>query len=148
MRTRLVARPAVQRSSVMALVSRELVLSKLNAVFPDPKTAAEALAALDRFDGPSPEAVHLAIIKLSNGQLWKLRELVEKARKDFRDVLFPAQAPEQFRSLSSSRNPAWSWGWLPPKKPSAKKAAALVKKDAAMQKRDQKQWLDWLSAGP
>jgi hypothetical protein len=131
----------------MALISRELVVAKVNAVFPDSRTAGEALAALDRFDGPSRETVQLAIIKLSDGQLWKVRDLVQKARKDFRDVLFPAQSPEQCRSLNSSRDPAWSWGSLPQKKPS-KKAAALARKEAAMQKRDQKQWLEWLSTGP
>jgi hypothetical protein len=131
----------------MALVSRELVLAKMNGAFPNPEIAALALAALDRFDGPSREGVQLAIIKLSDGQLWKLRELVQKARKDFRDVLYPAQAPEQFRNLDARHDPTRFWGRLRSRKPSAKKAAALTKNEVAMQKRDQKQWIDWLSAG-
>ncbi len=134
--------------TVMALVSRELVLAKLNGAFPDPDIAAQALAALDRLEGPVRDGVQLAIIKLSDGELWKLRELVQKARKDFRDVLYPAQAPEEFRTLNYRGDPTEFWGRRPTKKPSAKKAAALIKKEAAMRKRDQKQWLDWLRSGP
>jgi hypothetical protein len=132
----------------MALVTRKLVLAKLNSAFPDPGAAAEALAALDRFEGPVRDGVQLAIIKLSDGQLWKLRELVQQARKDFRDVLYPAQAPEQFRNLSPRFDPTQFRGRPPGKKPSGKEAAALAKKESAMQKRDQKQWLDWLAGGP
>ena len=136
----------------MALVSRQLVLQKLAASFPDRNEAEQALAALDRYGTDGAEMVHLAIIKLSEGKLWRLRELVQVARQDFRDVLFPAQSPETFREFAKQR-PAhegwsWCWGMLPPESPSPKKAAALAKKAQAMQKRDQKQWLDWLAAGP
>jgi hypothetical protein len=133
----------------MAHVSRQLVLKKLATAFPDPKEAEQAIAALGRYETDHAELVHLAIIKLSEGKLWKLRELVQVARHDFRDVLFPAQAPEFFRQFAKDR-PAHDgvsgcWGMLPPKRPSPKKAAALAKKTEAMQKRDQMQWLDWLA---
>jgi hypothetical protein len=136
----------------MALVSRQLVLQRLAAAFPNGKEAEQALAALDRYGTDDAEMVHLAIIKLSEGKLWRLRELVQVAREDFRDVLFPAQSPEVFREFAKQRpaheGPSWCWGMLPPKRPSPKKAAAIDKKAEAMRKRDQKQWLDWLSAGP
>jgi hypothetical protein len=136
----------------MALVSRQLVLEKLAAVFPDAKDAAQAVAALDRYGADGAEMVHLAIIKLSEGKLWKLRELVQLAREDFRDVLVRAQSPELFRQLASEprvhEGPDWCWGMLPPKRPSPRKAAAMAKKAAAMRKRDQKQWLEWLSGKP
>jgi hypothetical protein len=136
----------------MALVSRQLVLQKLAAAFPNANDAKQALAALDRYGTDDAEMVHLAIIKLSEGKLWRLRELVQVAREDFRDVLAPAQSPEVFREFAKQRpaheGPGWCWGMLPPKRPSPKKAAAIAKKAEAMRKRDQKQWLDWLSAGP
>jgi hypothetical protein len=54
------------------------------------------LRSLDRYsirDGEaSAEAVHLAILKLCQGKLWRVRELVQEARRDFRDVLYPAQS--------------------------------------------------------
>jgi hypothetical protein len=90
----------------MALISRQFVLAQLAATFPDPKIAEQALVSLNSYDqktsGPGPEAVHLAIILLSEGELWRLRELVEKARHDFRDVLYPAQSREEWSKLLSS----------------------------------------------
>jgi len=126
----------------MSAVSRKLVLKKRAIVFPDPSVAKQALRSLARYGKSSSEplvdAVHLAIIKLSDGELWKLRELVRAARGDFRDVLYPAQAPERFKDLRD--NPPPDWGKLP--RPKALSAA----KQTAMDKRDLKQWLDWLAS--
>ena len=141
----------------MTLVSRELVLKKVAATFPDQAEAEQALAALDRYKSPGgPEIVQLAIIKLSEGKLWKVRKFVRVAQQDFRDVLGPAQSPEFDRRMrqfaqTQRHNPCWSWGMLPPKRPSprkraamAKQAAAEAKKEEAMRKREEKQWLEWL----
>jgi hypothetical protein len=136
----------------MPVLSRQFVLKKLAAAFPDAADAEQALASLDRYQAEAVEGtatVHLAIIKLSEGKLWKLRELVQTARADFRDVLFQAQSPEYFRQIAKKPRAhegwSWCWGMLPPKRPSPKKAAAMAKKVGAMHKRDQKQWLEWLS---
>jgi hypothetical protein len=125
----------------MALISRQLVLKKLAIAFPDAAVAAEALKALDRY-GPlrseiAVDGVHLAIIKLSEGRLWRLRELVQEARHDFRDVLYPAQAPEVFRLL---REKPRGWAKIPIKEPLS--PGEIL----AMEERDQKQWIEWLTS--
>jgi hypothetical protein len=126
----------------MTIVSRQLVLKKLASTFPYPVIARKALQSLDRYgkspDEPAIDGVHLAIIKLCDGQIGRLRELVREARHDFRDVLFPAQAPEQFRLLSESPPP--HWGEI-----SRKKVLTTAKK-AAMEKRDHRQWIEWLTS--
>ena len=38
--------------------------------------------------------VHLAILKLSNGDIRRLREHIETAKSDFRDVISPPEYPE------------------------------------------------------
>jgi|GEM_PF-4082350 len=127
----------------MELISRQLVLKKLALSFPDPNEAEQALSCLDRIGKlpqlPTWDLVHLAIIKLSEGKLWRLRELVKKARKDPRDVLYPAEAPEACRQLRE-RPPA-HWGEIRLKSEKLNPA-----KESAMAKRDQKQWIDWLSS--
>jgi hypothetical protein len=79
----------------MRLASRQLVLKHLKEMFPDPAVAQQVLETLDSYGKgghePAAEAVHLAILALSNGNLWRVRELVQVARHDFRDVLYPAQ---------------------------------------------------------
>jgi len=76
--------------------TRNKVLSKVRQLFPqhDPD---EILAILDRYGVDpyenSPELVHLAILKLSEGNLDRLREHVETARRDFLDVRYPAEYP-------------------------------------------------------
>lgn len=125
----------------MELVSRELVLKKLAVAFPDGAIAKEALASLDQCES-SPNmpviAVQLAIIKLSNGSLAKLRDLVRQALHDFRDVLYPAQAPELFRRIHE--NPPSLCGEIPNFKP------LTPAQERAMQARDQQQWIEWLTS--
>ena len=43
------------------------------------------------------ERVHLAILKLSGGSEEKLREFVAVAKRDYRDVLFWAENPDEAR---------------------------------------------------
>src|SRR5258708_28452049 len=86
---------------MVLLLTREFVLKKLAKAFPDPAIAQQALTSLDSYGGsegqPAKEAVQLAVLKSCDGMLWRLRELVKLAKGDFRDVLYPAQAPEHFK---------------------------------------------------
>ncbi len=73
--------------------------------------------------------VHLAILKLCNGDKDKLPELVAMAKRDYRDVLAYAEYPEQMklrfvkmRDLSTSDR-------------------------KALKKRDAKQYAKWLNQG-
>ena len=84
-------------------ISRQSVLKKLAMVFPDPTIVVQALNSLDTYGNsefqPAREGVQLAILKLCEGQLWRLRELVREAKGDYRDVLYPAQSPEYSRRM-------------------------------------------------
>ena len=117
---------------------------RLRIVFPEPESAEEALAALDRYDGPAPNNVKLAIVKLSAGELWRLRELVQTARRDHTNVTYPATMPEETQHRKQTSPSVRRWGALRPKPPSPNKAAATERKLAAMRERDRQQWLDWL----
>jgi hypothetical protein len=129
---------------MVLLLTRELVLKKLATVFPDPAIAQHALTSLDSYGGadgqPAKEAVQLAILKSCDGMLWRLRELVKLAKGDFRDVLYPAQAPERFKDSRENQQTIRSGADIrfPTKKNSPSKAAA-------MEKRDQAQCVAWLS---
>lgn len=59
----------------------------------------EAAAALDSNDINEPR-VQLAIIKLSGGQLEKLKNLIEVAKIDWRDVLAWAEYPTEFAAAT------------------------------------------------
>jgi hypothetical protein len=83
----------------------------------------------------------LAIIKLSKGELWRLREWVQKAREDFRDVIFAAQNPEEMRL----RRDAMPFGLIA-RRPSKMKKIAEGKLIQA-RRRDRQQWEDWLRGG-
>ncbi|MFM8325827.1 MAG: hypothetical protein ACKN9U_13270 [Pirellulaceae bacterium] len=81
--------------------SRELVLKKLRHVFPDDRTAAEALTALDGYVGDSPKGqarIQLAILMQCGRDLKRLGQLVKLAHTDFRDVLVGAEYPEEFQA--------------------------------------------------
>src|SRR5687768_202166 len=81
--------------------SRELVLKKLRHSFPNAADATEALASLDGYPGDTPKGqarLQLAILKQCDGNLARLRQLVELARTDFRDVLVGAEYPEEFQT--------------------------------------------------
>src|SRR5579863_4369624 len=87
--------------------SRDLVLRKLHDCFPDPRTAADALALLDIYGSQSwhreRERVQLAVLKQCEGSLVRLRELVGLSGRDYRDVLIGAVYPEEF--VASSKTP-------------------------------------------
>ena len=109
--------------------SRNLVLKKLRDCFPDPAAADEALAILDTYGMESwhreRDRVHLALLKISEGDLEKLRRYTRGAQSDYRDTLVPAEYPEQWRA--SSRTPPVEM--------------------AAILKRDREQYEAWLRSG-
>jgi len=95
----------------MALSPSQLLLQRLHEAFPDTEDANAALVVLDRFIRYGGEELQLAALKASGGQLWKLRELVKVAKKDFRDVFFEARSPEQVLCLKGrTRSDPFPWG--------------------------------------
>src|SRR3954471_5962339 len=108
---------------------RDLVLKKLRDCFPNSRAAAEALAILDSY-GTQPwhserERVQLAILKQSNGDLVRLRQLVGLADRDYRDALVGAEYLEEFQASSK----------------------ASPQEMAAIRKRDREQYEAWLRSG-
>jgi hypothetical protein len=80
--------------------SRDEVVAVIRATFPE-SSRARVLELLDSY-GVEPyeherERVQLAILKLSGGSEEKLREFVVVAKRDYRDVLFWAENPEEVR---------------------------------------------------
>ena len=80
--------------------SRDEVVAAIEATFPE-SSRARVLELLDSY-GVEPyeqerERVQLAILKLSGGSEEKLREFVAVAKRDYRDVLFWAEYPEEAR---------------------------------------------------
>ena len=80
--------------------SRDEVVASVQATFPI-SSWARALELLDGY-GADPhererERVQLAILKLSAGSEEKMREYVAVAKRDYRDVLFWAEYPEESR---------------------------------------------------
>jgi hypothetical protein len=70
--------------------------------------------------------VHLAVLKLSEGNLDKLAQYVSVAKSDYRDVVAWAEYPEQIKL-----------GFVKMRELSPRKRKALKKRDA-------KQYADWL----
>ena len=71
----------------------------------------EALAGLALYGVAAHERevprVRLAIVKLSAGQIDRVKDLVGQAKQDYRDVLMWAESPEEGQSLwtTSARTP-------------------------------------------
>jgi hypothetical protein len=80
--------------------SRDEVVAVVQETFPE-SAHARVLELLDRYGVESyerePERVQLAILKLSGGSEERLREFVPVAKRDYRDVLFWAEYPEESR---------------------------------------------------
>ena len=78
--------------------SRDEVVAFVQATFPK-ESWARVLELLDSYGVESyereRERVQLAILKLSDGNEEKLREFVAVAKRDYRDVLFWAENPDQ-----------------------------------------------------
>jgi hypothetical protein len=80
--------------------SRDEVIASVQATFPK-ESWARVLELLDSYGVKSyqreRERVQLDILKLSAGSEEKLREFVKVAKRDYRDVLFWAENPEEAR---------------------------------------------------
>jgi len=80
--------------------SRDEVVAAIQATFLK-SSRARVLELLDSYGVESyereRERVHLAILKLSGGSEEKLREFVAVAKRDYRDVLFWAENPDEAR---------------------------------------------------
>jgi hypothetical protein len=78
--------------------SRDEVVAVVQKTFPE-SAHARILELLDTYGVESyereRERVQLAILKLSEGNEEKLREFVAVAKRDYRDVLFWADNPEE-----------------------------------------------------
>src|SRR5438874_13047567 len=80
--------------------SRDEVIAAIQATIPE-SSRARVLELPDRYGVESyereRERVQLAILKLSGGTEEKLREFLAVAKRDYRDVLFWAEYPEESR---------------------------------------------------
>jgi hypothetical protein len=80
--------------------SRDEVVAAIRATFPESSRSC-VLELLDTYGVEScereRERVQLAILKLSAGSEEKLSEFVAVAKRDYRDVLFWAENPEEAR---------------------------------------------------
>src|SRR2546430_1447082 len=89
--------------------SREDVVASVRASFPK-ESRARTLELLDTYGVAAHERererVQLAILKLSEGKEERLRQYVGVAKRDYRDVLFWAEYPEDRKStrLNSSHS--------------------------------------------
>lgn len=87
----------------MIKYSRNKVNSKILKCFPNVKL--ETITNnLDSYKSTKPERVHLAILKLCNNDIEKLKELVTTANNDFRDVIAWAEYPEESKNPFSYNN--------------------------------------------
>lgn len=117
------------RNKRMARISRKKVLEKIAQYWPH-EDKKEILRVLERYGKEVNERgrtrVQLAIIKLSEGKKSKLDEWVERAKRDYRDVVAYAEYPEEMR-LSFIR------------------MRQLSKDEVkALRQRDRAQYLEWL----
>jgi hypothetical protein len=87
-------------------MSRDEVIAVVQKTFPG-NAHARVLELLDSYGVESyereRERVQLAILKLSEGNEKKLREFVAVAKRDYRDVLFWADNPEEAKLTPEKR---------------------------------------------
>src|SRR5438045_9229427 len=80
--------------------TRDAVVAVVQKTFPE-TSHSRVLELLDSYGVESyereRERVQLAILKLSDGNEEKLREFVAVAKRDYRDVLFWAENPQESR---------------------------------------------------
>jgi hypothetical protein len=109
------------------------VRRKVERLWPTPEERAQVAQLLDTYGSENYESevarVQLAIVKLSQGQVGRVRELIAVAKRDYRDVLMWAEYPAEGRALWSLRRDL-----------SAEEKARL----AEIRKQDREQYLAWL----
>jgi hypothetical protein len=87
--------PRITREDVERVVQRDFA--------PDRHAVALAILGAYRGEDGRPYRAQLAALKLSSGDLDELRDRIEQANLDFRDVLVAAEYPPSF-SRSASMN--------------------------------------------
>ena len=102
--------------------TKDLVIAKVKKIFPN-ENKKQVAAILDSYGGKEDIRVQIAILKLSNGDLEELRELVDTANKDYRDVLAWAEYPEEMK------NDTWKMN---------------VEEASEIRRKDRQQFTDWL----
>jgi hypothetical protein len=90
------------------MANAEELARKLQALWEDPAARAQVLAELHRYGQEAyeqePDRVRLAILKLSEARLDRVVELVDAAKRDFRDVLMWAEYPAEGQALWALRS--------------------------------------------
>ena len=114
----------------MASYPTSLVIHKIRQYWPD-EDPLVILDLLNQYGTEESERgrtrVHLAILKLSEGELSKLPKLIDMAKRDYRDVIAYAEYPEHMKL-----------GFLKMRELSPEQQKALKKQDA-------KQYAEWLN---
>lgn len=77
------------------LISAHLVKTIFKRLFGSDPDSDSLLELLQSYQGEGQVRVQIAILKLSEGDPDKLRQFIEAAKVDFRDVLAWAEYPEQ-----------------------------------------------------
>lgn len=85
-------------------ISPDLVLKVFEKLFGAHPDAKELREALLKYTDKESLRVHLAILKLSEGDPEKLLSYIEAAKGDYRDVLAWAEYPEQLSSGKTRYN--------------------------------------------
>ena len=84
----------------MTTATRDLVLTKIEQVFPD-RDCAGILACLDRYAGPERDRVHLAVLKLYEEEgKSDPSDTIDATNRDYRDVLMWAETPNQSKLIA------------------------------------------------
>lgn len=94
-----------QARSKPSPLTRDRVLQKAAEIFPD-KSLDRIMDILDTYHSEHDAGrarVQLSVLELSQGDIDRLREYIEIACTDYRDVLFWAEVPEQATAAASSR---------------------------------------------
>jgi hypothetical protein len=114
-------------------MKRADVARKLAAMWPDLALRERARIELDRYGSEAHESevdrVRLAILKLSDGELQRLAELVTAAKNDYRDLLISAEYPAEGQAL---------WALRPTL------TTAERQRLEQLRVQDRRQYLDWL----
>jgi hypothetical protein len=88
----------------------DILQTKLLKLFPDPEKRGAAEGALRRYGMESyenePVRVRLAVLKISGGDLDRIRRNIATAKQDCRDILAYAEYPRQMGQDSWKSSPA------------------------------------------
>lgn len=110
----------------MTEYNRDLVLAKVKQCFPH-EDEGKIMSIIDSCGVQSSKGlrlrVQIAVLKLSEGNLGKLRKNVDTARADYRDVIVYAENPEWMSKNTGRLDP---------------------EEEGRIKRRDYKQYMDWL----